>query len=222
METRDTQLELEELLLKESIVSVTGLTSNSLQIGIKGDPSMRETTFDRERYCSVVDNFYDEIAPHLQELLLNRSTYRLYIGFNNGEIRTSSIFDPLREEIHSAERMLDHAYLERQFPDLEYTDKVNLIHNLYTSLENSEFYKLLPDAWRGILSRRNAAWKPMAIEHIKSIMTTLDKLRDIQQYYLRNASICIVQDLVRLQFNCDGTQIINAENYRKFLQENLS
>ncbi len=59
--TRLRENQLEETLLKESIVSATGFTSQNLQIGIRGDPSLRETTFDRQRYCSMVDNFYDDL-----------------------------------------------------------------------------------------------------------------------------------------------------------------
>ncbi len=210
-----------ERVLRESIVSATGLTSSKLQIGIKGDPSLRESTYDRARYCSVVDNNYDELQPNLEELLLNRSTYRIYIGFNNGEIRTCSIFDPLREEIHNAERLLDHAYLERQFPAIGYEDKIRLIRSLHSGLEKSEIYEFLPLYWRTIVVKRNEMWAPMERAHIQAILATLNKLRDVQQYYLRNVTICIVQDIVRMGFNCDGTQIINADDYDKFLEENL-
>ncbi len=214
-------IELEELLLRESIVSVTGVTNTDLQIGIRGDPSMRETTFDRQRYCSPVDNYFDELAPHLEELLLNRSTYRLYIGFNNGEIRTCSIFDPLREEIHSSEKLVADAYLDRQFPEIAYKEKIKLIREMYQMLEDSKVYNRVPAHWKHIMLRRNAEWDPMERVHIESIFSTLNVLRDIQQYYLRNVTICIMQDIVRMQFNCDGTQIINADNYKKFLQDNL-
>ncbi|VAW80602.1 hypothetical protein MNBD_GAMMA12-815 [hydrothermal vent metagenome] len=214
-------VELEQLLLKESIVSVTGVTNTELQIGIRGDPSMRETTFDRQRYCSPVDNYFDELKPHLEELLLNRSTYRLYIGFNNGEIRTCSIFDPLREEIHSAEKLVEDAYLDRHFPLIGYEEKIELIREVYQLLEKSKVYNRVPAHWKHIMLRRNAEWDPMERTHIESILETLNVLRDIQQYYLRNVTICIMQDIVRMQFNCDGTQIINADNYKQFLQDNL-
>jgi hypothetical protein len=220
MDTRDT--EFEELVLKESLVSVTGLNADALQIGIKGDPSLRETTFDRKRYCSAMDNYFDELEPHLEELLLNRSTTRLYIGFNNGEIRTSSIFDPLREEIHEADRLLKDDYMDRHFPAIQYDQKIQLIKLVQDTLENSELYQVLPAGWRNLMLRRNHAWKPMDPQHIQSILKTLYKLREIEQYYLRNVTICIVQDVVRMQFNCDGTQIINAENFKKFLETNLS
>lgn len=41
-------------------------------------------------------------------------------------------------------------------------------------------------------------------------------------YYIRNVTISIVQSIVRMQFNCDGTQIVSAENYQQFLEDNLA
>lgn len=107
--------ELEELVLRESIVSATGLNENSVQIGIKGDPSLRETSLDRKRYESPVDKVIEPLMDNLEELMLNRSCYRIFIGFNSGEIRTNSIFDPLRQEIHSSERLADQSYLDSIF-----------------------------------------------------------------------------------------------------------
>lgn len=85
----------EELVLKESIVGAAGLNSNHLQIGIRGDPSLRETTFDRKRYNSPADDVIDALQENLLDLMLNRSTYRIYVGFNSGEIRTHSVFDQI-------------------------------------------------------------------------------------------------------------------------------
>ena len=41
------EMDMEELVLRESIVSAAGINASSLQIGIRGDPSMRETTVER-------------------------------------------------------------------------------------------------------------------------------------------------------------------------------
>lgn len=219
MDKRDT--ELEELVLKESIVSASGLNSDNLQIGIRGDPSLRETTIARRKYNSSVDDYFDQLMPNFEELLLNRSTYRLFVGFNNGEIRTHSLFDPLRQEIHSADKVADHNYIERQFPEIKYEDKIELIRDIYSSLTGGRFYKKLPGYWQSIMNRRNQAWEPMEKEEIVNVISTLKVLRDLDEYYLRNVTICMVQSIVRVQFNCDGTQIISAENYKKFLEDNL-
>lgn len=211
----------EELVLKESIVGAAGLNSNHLQIGIRGDPSLRETTFDRKRYNSPADDVIDALQENLLDLMLNRSTYRIYVGFNSGEIRTHSVFDPLRQEVHTAERMADREYIKRQFPAVSYDDKIQQMRELYSALRGGDIYKKLPEYWQNILNKRSANWQPMKADELEPIISTFKVLRDMQQYYLRNVTLCIVQGLVSMQFNCDGTQIINADNYKKFLEENL-
>ena len=222
MDNLEQEQDFEELVLKESIVSASGLNSNNLLIGIRGDPSLRETTFDRKRYKSEVDENIDILIPNLQELMLNRSTYKLFVGFNNGEIRTISIFDPLREEIHSVGKMIDHNYIERQFPEVPYADKILLMRDMYNNLRANPIYQRLPTYWKNIMARRSAAWEPMEEAEIVHVLSTLKTLREMPTYYVRNVTISIVQSIVRMQFNCDGTQIVSAENYQKFLEENLA
>ncbi len=217
----ENQNDIEELILKESIVSATGLRADTLQVGIKGDPSLRETAAYRPKYRNIMDELFGEIEPHLQDLLLNRGTYRLYIGFNSAEVRTSSVFDPLREETHAADRFVDARYVERHFPQLPYEDKVQLMRSIYEGLMQHPVYARLPGYWRSIFARRHASWQPMKQEQIPVIMSTLQVLREMPDYYLRSVTVCVVQDLVRLQFNCDGTQLVSAGNYKKFLEENF-
>lgn len=214
-------MEMEELVLKESLVSVVGVNSDNLQIGIRGDPSMRETTTDRKRYRSSVDEYIEALIPNFEELLLKRSAYQLFVGFNNGEIRVKSVFDPMREEIHAADKMADRDYLQRQFPAITYDDKVKIIRDMYVGLRAHPYYQRIPDYWKNIMLRRSVAWQPMLEEQISTVVTTLKTLRDMPTYYMRNIMVNIVQSVVRIQFNCDGTQIVSADNYRKFLQENL-
>ena len=213
--------ELEELVLKESILSVAGLNASSLQIGIRGDPSMRETTGERKRYHSSVDQYLDNLLPNFEELLLNRSTYQLFVGFNNGEIRTNSVFDPMTQEIHDAEKMADHAYIVRQFPEISYGRKIGLIRDIYSHLRSHAVSESMPIYWRNILQKRSERWEPMEREEVTTVVRTLKALREMPHYFIRNITINIVQSIVRIQFNCDGTQIVSAENYTKFLEENL-
>ncbi len=219
MSERD--IEMEEKILKESILSASGLNSETLQIGIKGDPSLRETTYARKKYNSKVDSLYEPLAANFKELLLNRSTFRLYIGFNNGEIRTASIFDPTRIEVHEAEKMADWDYIERQFPAVSYEDKIRLVNDIYWNISANPIYKNLPGYWQNILNKRNAEWEPVEKEEIIHVISTLKVLRDMPDYYIRNVTICMVQSFVRIQFNCDGTQLVSAENYQSFLEANL-
>jgi len=213
--------DLEELVLRESIVSATGLNEHSLQIGIKGDPSLRETSLDRKRYESPVDKVIESLSENLEELLLNRSTYRLFIGFNSGEIRTHSIFDPLRQEIHSSEKLADRSYLDRHFPAISYDDKIQAMRDIYDSIKASKLFDKIPGYWKNIFTKRHDSWDPMTKGEIHTIMSSIKTMRDLPDFYLRNITICIVQDLVRMQFNCDGTQIISAENYQQFIEDNM-
>ncbi len=212
---------LEALILQESIVSAAGLNSDQVLIGIKGDPSLRESATLRKRYDSKVDSIFDQLEPNLEDIMLNRGIYRIFVGFNSGEIRTDSVFDPLRQEIHDAEKIADKDYIERHFPLINYDDKVALMRELYATLRASEHYKRIPSYWQNILNRRSQQWAPLESENIPDILSTVRKLRDIEEYYLRNITICIVQGIVRMQFNCDGTQIIDAHNFKHFLEENI-
>lgn len=218
---KDDDESLEQLLLQESIVSAAGLNSEQVLIGIKGDPSLRESAPLRKRYDSKVDSLFDQLEPNLEDIMLNRGIYRIFIGFNSGEIRTNSIFDPLRQEIHDAEKIADHDYINRHFPKIDYADKIALMRELYATLRVSEQYKAIPNYWQNILNRRSQSWKPLEAENIPKILSTVRKLRDIEEYYLRNITVCIVQGIVRMQFNCDGTQIIDAHNFKHFLEENI-
>ena len=212
---------IEEQILKESIVSAAGLNADSLQIGLKGDPSMRETVMLRKRYRSSLDEVLDSVAGNLEDMMLNRGIYCVYVGFNSGEIRTLSIFDPLRSEIHAGEKLADRHYIERQFPTISLEEKVELMKELYGALRATSFYRRLPGYWQSILERRSEAWKPLSREEIAAVFTSLAALREMQAYYLRNITICMVQGFVRMQFNCDGTQIINARDLKRFISENL-
>ena len=212
---------LEELIMQESIVSAAGLNSEQVLIGIKGDPSLRESATLRKRYDSKVDRLFAEIEPNLEDLMLNRGIYRIFVGFNSGEIRTDSIFDPLRQEIHDAEKIADKEYINRHFPLINYNDKVALMKELYSALRASEHYQNIPGYWQNILNRRSKQWRPLEADNIPKILSTVSKLRELDEYYLRNITICIVQGIVRMQFNCDGTQIIDAHNFKHFLEENI-
>lgn len=212
---------LEEMILKESIVSAAGLNAEQVLIGIKGDPSLRESAPLRKRYDSKVDSLFDQLEPNLEDILLNRGIYRIFVGFNSGEIRTNSVFDPLRQEIHDAEKIADSEYINRHFPLIAYEDKITLMRELYATLRASEYYKKIPSYWQNILNRRSQHWTPLEPENIPKILSTVRKLRDIEEYYLRNFTMCIVQGIVRMTFNCDGTQIIDAHNFKHFLEENI-
>jgi len=215
------QLETEELVIKEAVVSATGLDPNVLQIGLKGDPSLRETALFRERYDSDLDKIYSDLQPALEDLLINHSPYHIFIGFNNAEIRTRSIFDPLREEIHEATKLLDKSYIDRHFPEIPFEEKIQAMRDLYNYVLENKYFKRVPKFWKNIFCARHKAWQPMTEEEIKTIFQTLGVLRGMDDYYLRNVTISIVQSVVRMQFNCDGTQFVKAKDFKRFIEENM-
>ena len=215
------ELEMEKLIMQEGIVSATGLNSKSIQVGIKGDPSLRDTIFQRKRYDSILDKEYPKLQKKFEDILLNRGIYRVFIAFNSGEIRTGSIFDPLREEIHTAEQFLIPGYIERHFPNIDYETKIKEIRKLYHYLKHGTINELLPNYWKSIFRKRRISWEPMEPEEIKKVLQALKVMRDQDDFYLRNVNINLVQSLIRLQFNCDGTQVVDAENFQRFLEENI-
>ena len=171
--------ELEELVLRECLVSATGLNEESIQIGIKGDPSLRETSLERRKYESPVDKIMDKLIVQLEELLLNRSTYRIFIGFNSGEIHTYSIFDPLRYEVHVAEKIADRSYIDRHFPEISYEEKIQAMRDIYGVIQKSKWFERFPGYWKNIFIKRHESWEPMTREEIHTIMSTLKTMRDL-------------------------------------------
>lgn len=211
----------EELIVRESLIGITGMSANKLHVSIKGDPSLRESAFYRERYESIVDRILPELQPVLENLLLNRCVYRVFINFNSGEIRTSSVFEPFNEEIHTANKLLDKAYIERHFQAISYNEKSNFIKRTFKFISVDEIYKRSPSYMKNVFNKLHSSWQPIQSEEISRVMSQLSTLRGIQSFYLRNFSISVIQDSIRLQFNCDGTHFVSSKEYQQFLEENL-
>ncbi|MEJ2684128.1 MAG: cyclic nucleotide-binding domain-containing protein [Candidatus Sulfobium sp.] len=211
----------EELMLKESLVDITGIKGKNFHVSIKGDPSLRETTFTRERYESVVDRILPLLGPNLEDLLLNRCIYQVFVAFNSGEIRTSSVFEPFGEEIQQANKLIDEAFVERHFPKVAYEEKVLMLGRIYQAIAGDPVFGGLPGHFRKIFSSYYENWKPVTPEEITNTISQLTALRSIPNYYLRNFTMNVTRDAIRMQFNCDGTHIVSAEDYQRFLEENL-
>lgn len=211
----------EEFILKETLVDSTGIDSHHLHVSIKGDPSLRESAFSRERYQSVVDKILPELQISLEELLLRRSAYKVIIAFNSGELRIGSVFDPFHEEIHTASKILDPAYVDRHFPRMAYEEKSKLVKGIYHFVNDDEHFAVLPAVVQNIYRRNFTAWQPVPVEDIVRVIDKLEALRNIQNFYLRNISISMIRNTIRMQFNCDGTHIVSTDDYQRFLDDNL-
>lgn len=211
----------EELTLKENLLATTGMRGGNLKVSIKGDPTMRETVFDRERRESPMDKVLPDLMPALQALLLERCISEVSLHFNSGEIRLTSVFDPFNYEIHPANKLIDSGYLDRHFPRLAYEKKISLIRALYETLGRELAALRIPSPFTDYFTNRYRNWQPLTSEEITRVVSKIQLLRTIPNYYLRNMGISITRDAVRMQFNCDGTHIVSTGEYEGFLTENL-
>lgn len=211
----------EELLLKEQLATTTGVSKDNLNISIKGDPSLRETVFTRQRYENVVDSVLPKLVPALHKIIFDTSVYRVFVGLNNGEVRVCSVISPFIEEVHMASKLISPAYIERHFPPMEYETKVRLVHETTTFIESTKTFADLPSHWNRVLDTIQDEWQPVPREELENVLKKLLELRKIPNFYLRNFSLSIVQDAIRMQFNCDGTHIVSTNEYEKFLEKNI-
>jgi len=210
-----------ELLLKEQLVATTGVENENLHVSIKGDPSLRETAFTRERYESIVDSVLPKLVPCLRKLLFETSVYRVFVGLNNGEVRINSVINPFIEEMHLAKKVVSSAYIDRHFPPMDYETKVNLIQDVTEYIESTKTFSKLPPKWNRLLDEVQDNWKPVPKAELESVLDQLVDLRKIPNFYLRNLSISVAQDAIRMQFNCDGTHIVSTREYSRFLEQNI-
>lgn len=211
----------EDLVLKEKLIDADGMCNQDIHIGIKGDPSLRESAMLRERYESIVDKRMPELVVRFEDLLLNRSPHRIMIGFNNGEIRISTLLDPFCEEFHPAIRLLDESYVDRHFPKIEYQSKAEMIRRIYQTIGSEGFFTGLPNHLHHGYTRYFSNWEPVPEAQIKEILSKLPLLRSIPNFYVRNVTVGVLKDAIHMQFNCDGTHIVSAHGYERFLTENL-
>lgn len=211
----------EELVLKEKLIDITGMKGRNMHISIKGDPSLRESAMTRERYVSVVDNIISQLVPKLEELLLNRCVSKIYLGFNNGEVRVSTMLDPFSDEFHPAIRLIDDVYIDRHFPKIDYERKIGMINKIYDTIYQDSYFDELPSHLHEGFSHYYSKWEPLSREQIKQSISRLTQLREIPDYYVRNITISIVKDAIHMQFNCDGSHIVSAFGFEQFIEDNL-
>lgn len=211
----------ERLVLEEKMLDVRGYCDRDMHISIKGDASLRESAMERPRYESVVDKHMKALTACFEDLLVNRTAHRIMIGFNNGEVRVSTVLDPFSEEFHPALRLLDPSYVERHFPKLDYNRKAGMIRHMYRAIGEDAFFKELPEHLSHGFSTYFDHWQPLPVDEIPKIVAQLPLLRTISNFYARSATINIVKDAIQMQFNCDGSHIVSARAYERFVEENL-
>jgi CRP-like cAMP-binding protein len=209
------------LVLEEKMLCTDFDDEHGMHIGIKGDPSLRESALERNRYASIVDRYLPELSACFDDLLLHRSVHRLTIGFNNGEVRISTLLDPLAEEFHPALRLLDASYVDRHFPKIDYQEKVKTIRRIYQTIRNTPLFTELPQHLHHGFADYFDTWKPVPAANIARTIAQLETLRNIPNFYIRSLTINIMKDAVHMQFNCDGTHIVSTAGFERFIEENI-
>ena len=217
VEVRNHNLATKETMIDDH----TSGSSEKFHLGIKGDPSLRESAFMRERYESVVDGVLPQLQPALYDLLMNRCVYEVLIHFNSGEVLIKSVFNPFVDEIHPVTKLISKAYVNRHFPLVEYDEKIKIVKRMMAHLSTDPGLDNLDDINRGKLEMTYKSWNPLKPKDLANTVSRLFSLRNIPDFYLRNFTISMIRDSIRLQFNCDGTHLLDSESYQEFLKNNL-
>ncbi|QKQ24648.1 hypothetical protein HUE58_06015 [Candidatus Ruthia endofausta] len=196
--------------------------NNNLMHSIKGDKSLRESVYNRERAFNIVDDHLDELVDVWLFLLLKTGTYRLVIGLNNAEVRIASVFDPFNTEVHLAGDLLKSNYVDFHFNKISLDEKEKLIKRIYLMLEKDKTFVLLSKDWQQSLLDRNQKMQQLTHEDdLHFILQNIPKLRHLEGYYLRSITINLFNSTVSMSFNCDGTQIMSHKKFKEFITEYL-
>lgn len=208
-------------VLNEAIVGAFGLPADKPFVGIKGDPSLRETAPIRSKFASRIDQKVGPALERIEWLLNETGCYAVYVGFNSSEVRTESIFNPFNYEIHDIDTLLTDGYASRHFVPVPFQEKMNTIAWVRSMIQTGPLRNYLPEHWQKLMDEQRANWQPLGKEHIHDIIRGFDQLRNIDGYYLRNAAISLSEGIVRASFNCDGTYIVRADYFSEFVKQNL-
>lgn len=209
-------------VIQEALVGAFGLPPGKLYVSIKGDPSLRETVPLRPRQESRIDRNADVVLETCGWLLKKTGCYGIYIGFNSNEVRTESVFNPFNYEIHDAEALIREGYKERHFVKVPYQKKMKIIRKVRDSVQTGPLRQYLPPHWQTLMDQQRREWEPVDKSDISRIMQSFSKLREIESFYLRNAAVSLAQGIVRASFNCDGTYIVAAAHFPRFVEDTVS
>lgn len=192
----------------------------NLMRSVKGDESLKDSVYNRERTHNIVDKNIDDLLEVILFLLLSTGVFRIVIGLNNGEIKTSSVFDPFNVEIHLAKDLLEPDYVFHHFGMITLDEKEALIKRYYQMLEHDPAFDYLSDEWQEAFHNRNQIMKQLTDEdELRYIIEHIPALRNLEGYYLRSAVINLFNSTISMSFNCDGTQIMSHKKFREFIEE---
>ena len=206
------------LWLRHPTLSDTGLRPGESFASLQGDPSLRETALSRRKYVSCIDRKIGQILGTCERLLTSTDCYSIYIGFNSSEVRTESIFHPFSYEIHDAESLVERDYLSTHFTQIPFEEKMKSIIWVQNRIDEGPMqrYKSGTQEYRS-WAHENVVRRALAPSALCDIVHAIGRLRDLDDYYLRNAAISLSQGIVRATFNCDGTYVIPLAGFSDFV-----
>jgi len=195
---------------KKSALVGYGFDDNLMR-SVKGDESLKDSVYNRERTHNIVDKNIDELMEVILFLLLSTGIYRIVIG---------SVFDPFNVEIHLAEDLLVADYVFDHFGMISLEEKEALIKRYYLMLEHDQAFEYLSEEWQEAFHDRNQSMKQLTDENeLRYIVEHIPALRNLDGYYLRSAVINLFNSTISMSFNCDGTQIMSHKKFREFIDE---
>lgn len=196
--------------------------NNNLMHSIKGDKSLRESVYNRQRATNSVDENIVELSRVWLFMLLETGVYRLVIGLNNAEVRIASVFDPFNTEVHLADDLLNPEYVDFHFNKINLREKSKLIKRIYQMLEHDDTFNVLSPEWQQSLLERNKKMEKLTdVNDLHFILENVAQLRHLEGYYLRSITINLFNSTVSMSFNCDGTQIMSHRKFKSFIEEYL-
>ncbi|SMM99549.1 hypothetical protein SPONN_665 [uncultured Candidatus Thioglobus sp.] len=196
--------------------------NNNLMHSIKGDKSLRESVYNRQRATNSVDENIVELSRVWLFMLLETGVYRLVIGLNNAEVRIASVFDPFNTEVHLADDLLNPEYVNFHFNKINLREKSKLIKRIYQMLEHDDTFNVLSPEWQQSLLERNKKMEKLTdVNDLHFILENVAQLRHLEGYYLRSITINLFNSTVSMSFNCDGTQIMSHRKFKSFIEEYL-
>ncbi len=214
--------EIKRRLDVEPTLSEKGLPLGQQYASLRGDPSLQETALTRNKYVSRIDKKMDRIQDVCEHLLTQTDCYSIYIGFNSSEVRTESILNPFGYDIHDVDALTLEGYLERHFVQVPFDAKMNAIDWVQRRIEEGPIGRFRSGSDKSKMPQpQPRSWTLVGADDVCGIVRDLVRLREVDDYYLRNAAISLAQGIVRASFNCDGTYVIPVRHFRDFVARNF-
>lgn len=204
------------------MLSEKGLPPGQAFATIRGDPSLHETAPSRNKYVSRMDRKIGPILDACEWLLTMTDCYSIYVGFNSSEVRTESVMHPFSYEIHDVDLLTQRDYLSSHFTPMPFAAKMDAIAWVQARIDEGPMRRYCAAATKtrpGIL--RHPGLRNPPVQVIRDIVHKLARMREVDDYYLRNAAISLSQGIVRATFNCDGTYVVPLTQFSDFVARNF-